>query len=340
MVTDYLKFSSKRGGNLHQIEISEYSDGQEEIIVQIHNQAFQPWIENLGSLYSYRYIESNDVKEWYNEKNSKILIAYFNGEPVAYIHFKIEIITGLSNFTQMVVIETEESLGQSKLAVLPRFQNKNIGTELVNFATNYFPDIDTILILAYNDNEAMNRIMEKLDFEHKKLLFYKKYSDKKPYANDSVLATIDLREDLPNIKLNSEVTVRSIETKDYQKMREIYGSTRPDVFGENPTIENIYEWIESGWGEMTLIAEIKDEVVGCMEFSKEGVIGIPGVLPEYQKKGIGSTLFYHLLKTMKDLGYSKALADTGYQLEEAIKMYKRFNFDLSQELWSWIKIVK
>lgn len=317
----------------------EFIIGQEDIVANIHNQAFKSWIYSLGSLYGYKIIDSSDVKEWIKEENSKILIAYFDGKPVAYIHFKLEKITDSSPINQMVVIETKESLGQSKIAVLPKYQKKGIGTELIISAINYFSNIDTALILAYSDNIPMKIIMEKLGFKHEKLMILENYSETEPFANDSVLASINLLDKLPTINTNADVKVRPIEKKDYQSMRKIFGKSRSDVFGENPTTENIKEWIESGWGEVTLVAEINGKVVGCMEFTKEGVIGIPGVLPSYRKKGIGSTLFYFLLKKMKELGYSKALADTGYQLEDAIKMYRRFNFDLSRDLCSWIKIV-
>ena len=42
---------------------------------------------------------------------------------------------------------------------------------------------------------------------------------------------------------------------------------------------------------------------------------------------------------MKEHGYKKALADTGIILQEAISMYQRFHFDLSRELWVWIKVL-
>lgn len=123
-------------------------------------------------------------------------------------------------------------------------------------------------------------------------------------------------------------------------IKQIFGESRPDVFGTNPSFENIVEWIDSGWGEVTLVAEFDGKTVGCMEFTKKGVIGIPSVLLDYRKKGIGSTLFYHLLNVMKEKGNKRALADTGFIHEDAIKMYKKFNFDLKRELWSWIKIIK
>ncbi len=44
---------------------------------------------------------------------------------------------------------------------------------------------------------------------------------------------------------------------------------------------------------------------------------------------------------MKERGLPKALAQTAYDqpTEEARTIYKRFNFDLSRELWPWIKVL-
>ncbi|MBA7513724.1 hypothetical protein ES705_05742 [subsurface metagenome] len=127
----------------------------------------------------------------------------------------------------------------------------------------------------------------------------------------------------------------------FLRIKDIFGKARPDLWGSNPTMEQIIGWYKEGRGEITLVAEFEGKVVGCMEYTSVGAIGIPGVLPQYRKKGIGSTLFYNLLKSMKENGLPKALADSGYvsELRKAIRMYKRFNFDLSRELWVWVKNV-
>jgi len=85
----------------------------------------------------------------------------------------------------------------------------------------------------------------------------------------------------------------------------IFGESRLDVFGSQPTIEDVASWYEAKWGVVTIVAELDGEVVGCMEYNKMGIIGIPGIKKKHQKKGIGSTLFYHLLKNMKENGTKK-----------------------------------
>ena len=53
-------------------------------------------------------------------------------------------------------------------------------------------------------------------------------------------------------------------------------------------------------------------------------LDLPGVIPKYRKKGIGYTLFFHLLKSMQRKGYPKAIADTGINRKDATRMYNRF----------------
>lgn len=194
------------------------------------------------------------------------------------------------------------------------------------------------LVLVYSDNFASSNLLSSLGFKHQKLYFYEPFSQEKPFCCDSILATLDLNKPISSPSLlNKEVIIRQIREDDLPNIRVIFEESRPDAFGPSPSLERIKEWYQSGWGEVTLVAELNGEAIGCMEFSSCGIIGIPGVLKQHQDKGIGSTLFYYLLKTMQKRRLKLALADTGYILSDAIKMYKRFNFDLSRELWCWVK---
>ena len=76
-----------------------------------------------------------------------------------------------------------------------------------------------------------------------------------------------------------------------------------------------------------------------MEYFKDGVIGIPGILPGYRGQGFGETLCYHLLLRMKQAGRLRALGDTGITQEGMMALYMRFGFDLSKRLYNWHKVL-
>ncbi|MEZ4860642.1 MAG: GNAT family N-acetyltransferase [Caldilineaceae bacterium] len=85
------------------------------------------------------------------------------------------------------------------------------------------------------------------------------------------------------------------------------------------------------------MAELDGEVVGLMECFRNGVIGIPGILPGYRRRGVGTTLFYHLLRAMQQAGYPLAVGDTGVIQQEMIQLYEHFGFDCTRRLLNWVK---
>ena len=325
------------------ISIIPYEDDKAEDVCIVHNSAFKSYIEEFGMLYGYKILTLSDIRNWIKNQESKIWLAYANNEPVGYVHCSQRIEKKDNEILTMWFVETFEETGQSKIAVVPPFRKKNIAKALVEHAIDYYQKVGAEIIIAsaYNDNESATRLLENLGFMHYNPHYYERYSKTQPIEVDSLLATFDLLPPLPKITLNPEVNVRIISENDLLAMKDIFGKARPDIWGSNPSMEHVIAWYKEGWGEVTLVAEFEGEVVGCMEYTSTGAIGIPGVLPLYRRKGIGTTLFYHLLKSMKERGLPKALTDSGYvpERKEAIRMYKRFNFDLSRDLWVWLKIL-
>jgi ribosomal protein S18 acetylase RimI-like enzyme len=328
--------------NLIQIKQVKNNSNDIQAICKIHNESFSYWIDNLGNKFGYKKIKNQDVKKWIEKKNSFVLLASYRNVAAGYIHCQIETISGKSeDITNITFVETMESLGQSKIAVIPKYQRKKIATTLVKEAFNIAlkKKAKTVMVFVYNKNKPAIGLLKKLNFKHQKFTYLEEYSKNKPYIHDSVLAEYNLNEKLPIIELNLDIHIRRIKKQDVNDLQKIFGECRPDVFGPNPSNEQIKNWYKSKWAHETLVAEYQGKVVGCMEYTKTGIIGIPGVLKEYRRKKIGQTLFYFLLYNMKKNGIKKAIADTGYILSEAISLYQKFDFDLSRELWGWIKIL-
>jgi GNAT superfamily N-acetyltransferase len=113
----------------------------------------------------------------------------------------------------------------------------------------------------------------------------------------------------------------------------------PFSFGPNPLPQQINSWLSNPNSEAILVAEFDEEIIGAMEFFRDGVISVPGILPQYRHRGFGTTLFYHLLKTMQHHGHKKAIGDTGIIQEDMTRMYHRFGFDVSKRLLNWMKVI-
>jgi ribosomal protein S18 acetylase RimI-like enzyme len=311
------------------------------IISRLHNSSFSYWIKKYGILYGYTTVLPENVKEWLELPNNNIWLAYAKNEPVGYAHCKINECKGNNRFTELNFVETKESFGQSKIGVHPIYSSQGIATSFLKTILDYYTsqNVRNASIFCYNNNLRAISILQKLQFQHKSLFFDTYYSYTKPFQCDSVLATLNLNNPLPNIVLNKNITIRSIKRTDLKGMTEIFRLSRPDVFGEMPTFEDILKWYNSDWAEETLVAEVNDIILGCMEFSHQGIIGIPGVLPQYRRQGIGSTLLYRLLQKMQMSGKEKALVDTGYVFTNAIRLYRFLKFDMTHELWNWVKIL-
>jgi GNAT superfamily N-acetyltransferase len=331
--------------SLVNIEIRNFVTHNIDEICRIHNQAFSEWIETLGMLYGYRKVMKTDVMKWVEPNNSNLLIAYEDEVPIGYLHYQIVKMKSElegDEFLCMEIIETTEGRGQSKIAVLPEKRGNGIAIKLLRQALTVSKElnIDIVTIYAYNHNQAINDIMHKLSFMHEPIFYYPHNSNKKPFAHDSVLAEFDLSKEIPPKQdgIINEITIREYQPDDLADIQQIFIECRPDMI-ENANNKEVGKyWFEENWAQKTLVAEVKGEVVGCMEYNKHGLIGIPGVKKNYQRKGIGYKLLSQLLQDMKLQGHTKALADTGVVLPNAIALYNKLNFNTSRELWAWVKI--
>ncbi|MHA1212342.1 MAG: GNAT family N-acetyltransferase, partial [Candidatus Heimdallarchaeota archaeon] len=213
-----------------EIIVKPFEKGNEKIICEIHNEAFFYWINTLDSVFGYDEIKKRNVRQWLARDRSFILIAYDDDTPIGYVHCQLETITGEEReLTNLVFVETKESLGQSKIAVLSTKRRKKVAYKLIAEALEIAKkkNVDTAMFFAYNDNLPIQKLMPKFGFEHNKLTFYNPYSTSKQFVNDSVLAKFDLKKELPTLELNQDVIIRKIRKDDLKDMIGIFGECRP-----------------------------------------------------------------------------------------------------------------
>ena len=311
-----------------------------EEICRIHNKGFSEWINSLGILYGYKTVTKSDVEQWMAPDNSRILVAYENNTPIGYLHYQIIKMKGeIREITCLEIIETTEGRGQSRITVIPEKRRIGVAEKLLRHVLTFTREhnVDVIIVYAYNKNQTINRILNKLGFIHKRIMYYPAFSSKIPIAHDTILAEFDLSKEIPVLLYKDEINIREFQYTDLEDLRQIFVECRSDMLKNLSEREIGNYWIEDNWAEKTFVAEFHGEVVGCMEYNKDGLIGIPGVKKKHQKKGVASQLLIHLLRDMKSKAYSKALADTGVVLSNAIKLYRKLQFNISRELWAWVK---
>lgn len=331
------------------VEVRSFLNGDEKVVAYIHNMAFAEWIESLGKEYDYRYVTPTDVLAWIKENHSKhesLWIAEVDGEAVGYAHCHFEEIRGKKGFKELLFVHTSRDMGQSKIAVIPKRRHQGVAKALIQKCIEHFEPLgaNVATIVTYSDNKVAEKLLQHLGFFHQELFYYEPYSDEKPWRYDSVYAELDLNNPVkPPFRLNQDIKIRRARQEDAEDIAEVFRKSAPwSPFGPNASADQILRhYLKSASPETIFVAEDSGKVVGVMDFNNDNNrLGIPGVLPEYRKKGIGYTLFYHLLKCMRQKGCSKAIADTGLILSDAIKMYIQFGFKIIRRQHAWIKILQ
>jgi len=330
------------------VRVRSFVSGDEEDITSIHNIAFSEWIESLGNEYDYRYVTPEDVSAWVKEGhvNQECLwIAEMNDRAVGYAHCRLNEIHAKKDFRELLFVPTSRDMGQSKVAVIPKCRRQGIATALVRKCLKHFESVGANLAVAvaYSDNKAAGKLLHGLGFVHRERFYYQPYSDENPWRHDTAYAELDLSHPVePPEGLNPDVIVRRAREEDAKRIAGIFRESAPwTPFGPNASTDQILQhYLKGESHETILVAEYKGEVVGVMDFNNNNNrLGIPGILPKYRKKGIGYTLFCSLLEHMREKGFSKAIADTGIILSNAIRMYNQFNFKIAREQHSWIKML-
>ncbi|NIP67401.1 GNAT family N-acetyltransferase [Candidatus Bathyarchaeota archaeon] len=331
---------------MEHVEVRPFIPGEEKVVATIHNRAFAEWIESLGWEYAYRYVRPEDISAWTEQGQTKralLLIARVNDEPVGYVHSRLELKHGERTFKEVLFVPTDSDMGQSRIAVIPSYRRRGVGKALIHKIIEQFEPLraDLAVALAYSDNTAAERFLQRQGFVHSEFFYYKPYSEVQPWRYDSVYAELDLSEPIEKPgKPNLDAKIRHATENDARDVAEIFRKSAPwTPFGPEAATEQILaQYLRSGSQETILVAEYEGEVVGVMDFNTHNNrLGIPGVLPDYRKRGVGYTLFYNLLRQMRREGCTKAIADTGLILSKAINMYKRFGFKIVRRQQTWVK---
>lgn len=317
--------------------IRTYRKGDESGIALVYNSAFKEEIETLPEIYKCNEVSALDVQSWVKD-GADFWVVELERRIVGYVQIRVIIEKGMREIPTLQIISPRKwTLEQSNFAIDSEYQRKKIGTQLMEKILEIYRNtVEFILAVTFSDNHGAEQFFEKNGFAQHDAYYFPDFSEDYPMMNSSVYEVLGLT----NLKkpeiLNEDIKFRRATLEDTEAVTRIH---RQNVWWskESNSIEWNRDYIEGKFGHTVYVAELEHKVVGSIDHYKDERIGIAGVLPHMTGKGIGSTMFYRILHTMKEAGYKYAFMDSGMTQEEAIRMYQRFGFEIQRKQNAWIR---
>ncbi len=295
------------------IDIARLEESDAVKLARLHNRCFREEIANFKR-YGYHHIKPREAKRWF--ERGRILAAKLGDGIVGYLHFATYEEGGKQ---QGIALETYPAwIGQSKIGVLPRARRRGVATMLVKAAIDQSraQDCESFNVVVYSDNLPAISLVDKLGFMK--------------IGPDVVLAETDLKRQLPKTSPPEGVRIEmeSRENVDayaeyFDRIRSFYGDYADareyveEVMKDPSLVGNLYAWVG-------------DQVVGSIGAEKVatcGWIGLPGVVPEHRRRGIGTALMVRMLDILRDKGFEVALTDSETARQPALSLYWRTGFE-------------
>jgi ribosomal protein S18 acetylase RimI-like enzyme len=318
--------------------VRQARDGEEAKLALLHNVGNAHYISTLRPHYGWRNIGPEDVQKWREDPRSDVLVLTINDEIVGYAQTLESLEKGTHDLKVLwLAPSTYWDFAQSNIVVHPDYRGSGLGKELLRavIAKAEASNAKYILALSFSDNEAAEGLLHSLGFQCHDVLMDPRFSSTRPFQNSSVYAALDLDGYSRPEKCNKDLLIRGGNPDDAEALARIH---QANVWWDEKswTVDWSRQYVSGTFGHRVIVGELDGQVVGAMDYFDRGTIGISGVLPEFQNRGIGSDILAELLHQMKMRGIRTALADSGLTQKEAISMYHRFGFTIErrQNLWA------
>lgn len=322
-------------------ELQPFRPGMESTLASLHNRSFAGWMTNLEPCFGYQELNDLNISQWASQPSLSLRVAYYEQEPVGYAGFRTTSEHGKQDFIFGRLELTHPDWGQSQIAILPDYRRRGFGKEVLHSILDELAGAGASIVLAwsYNFNRPACALLDKLGFVNQERYIYKPHSEVEPFGYDTVYAHLDLSKPLIDTPINPDLKLRAPAAGDEPQFLTLFSESTPLAFGARPHLVDIKRWLKDPNRRGILVGEYQGKVVGVVEYFVNGVLGIPGVLPEYRRCGFGSTLLYRLLSQMQAEGIPSAFGDTGIIQEDMLHLYERFGFDLSRRLLNWVLLL-
>ena len=138
-----------------------------------------------------------------------------------------------------------------------------------------------------------------------------------------------------------ELVIRPEQTEDHEAVREVHRQ----AFGDGERVPMLVDALRAAVtsvAPLSLVATVGERVVGHVMLSACRLDALPrlvdvvslsplGVLPEYQRQGIGTRLVEECIRFARNCGYQKLVLWTNSVLLEARHIYEKTGFKLIAE---------
>jgi putative acetyltransferase len=140
-----------------------------------------------------------------------------------------------------------------------------------------------------------------------------------------------------NYKMNLVRTTS--DNKDFEKLTNLFDEYLVDIDGDE---KDFFAQFNQIYIKNVVVCYENDIAVGCGAFKEyePNVAEIKRmfVKPEYRGKGIASTILYELEKWAKDEKYQKCILETSFKLVNAIELYKKFGFEITERYGQYANV--
>ncbi len=258
-------------------------------------------------------------------------IAEFDGKPVGTVHAHVEKLDGGdSGFLQ-------------DFCVLPAYRGLGVEEGLLKAAVSAFKRRRVSIVRAWTEVNRTDRIqfLEKTGFR---------------FENRTLDIRISLTDIPSKLGENTEVAIRPVRVEMEADIKALNWLSN-ECFHDNPlhhpqTVEEtrqsllnnpVFKQQEFFFAMLDnnnagYIGVGIDEKYNVEYNVKSGVINEIGVLPAYRRKGIGTRLILHGLKTLKARGMTSATLDTeDNNPTRAVTLYEKVGFQVLQEYGTYKK---
>lgn len=326
------------------VDISQVTPREHHKLVEVHNLGFADHVYRYGRFSGMRRLSIGDIEDWRRDPlfdPRGLLKAQVKGAIVGYCYAKVR--EEANENGEFYTAGHLEKMGDScsLLCVAPSWRKKGIGSLLLADAEEFLRSEGMRFIVAwvYKSDRSARRFLGRVGYKHQRRFFVEDFSKVLPLNADVEFWRKDLTKELlpTGMKLSAEYSVRPCRSGDEVHFADIYNHVWGPYGRRVMSADRAKAMIRNQRVEQVFFAELDGKPVGCSEVDKDGRVNLVGVIPKYQRRGIGTVLLSKTLEYPKRKGHKASYMGTGVPLRGALALYRKLGYEKVEELYCMVK---